>query len=617
MHRALLLASVTARCRPVRACPRATPIARASRHVTDPRVTARRRSARVAARRRSALHRATHRFRGEGKSAQSGKAISLGPRRWTRSRSGLPPQPKPMSGGSRPPMGARQLRRRDEAEFQAAIRHGRRRLDGALVVGHVERGNAHHQVAGEDHRRGSRGSRPGPPRRSGRCRRSRRRTPSRAAGPGGSLGRPRRPPRRRAARRAPEGWPNAAPCAILLRPIVTSYAMTERMAADAPDPADRRLRAGRWQRHHRSHDRGGRNVLNAAADGGGDRPGAGGVIAAEFVARRAGWAHAAACRRSKSTCVPAHREVPYDPKRSFRSIIRLRTRHPRFIASAPTAASAHAEVMRAGARRARADRWRLGVATLSHSLFMLLERPRSGVPARALHWRRTRRPGASAGQIDLGVLASDEYGTLNAGGQIRPIAVASGERALSQPAVPTLKELWLDVQADNQKGYASARLADTRWWPSTTTASAGRWRRRPGSASASGWARATAMRTGRASSGRWTRCWTTALRSAAGLRHGTPRPDPAALAHRLHRPRRHGRRHGGEHPARGLRADCAHAQPREGRAPGAGRRRLGPEPGGGRARPAASRSVCPTRRMWRLCSSAPARSRRACGPAPW
>jgi len=61
-----------------------------------------------------------------------------------------------------------------------------------------------------------------------------------------------------------------------------------------------------------------------------------------------------------------------------------------------------------------------------------------------------------AGQIDLGVQASDELGGLVASGDIRPIAVASAERARSQPDVPTLRELGWNVEADNQKGWVGA-----------------------------------------------------------------------------------------------------------------------------------------------------------------
>ena len=125
------------------------------------------------------------------------------------------------------------------------------------------------------------------------------------------------------------------------------------------------------------------------------------------------------------------------------------------------------------------------------------------------------------------------------------------------------------------------------------------------------------MRTGRASSAAMdTLLDAHPRRAGADAETWHTRTDPAALARRLPRPRRHGRRHGGQHRQRAGFALTVHTRSRgEGRGAGGRPAPPGPRRPAEAARAAAaSRSACPTRRMWRLCCSAPDGVAEACAP---
>lgn len=202
-----------------------------------------------------------------------------------------------------------------------------------------------------------------------------------------------------------------------------------------------------------------------------NQPGAGGAIAAERVAQMPpdGYTLLVA-GGSESTSIPAHRPVPYDPQRSFTSVIRL-TRVPHFVCVGGRDAQ-YDNIQRlleaARAAPGTVPYASSGVGSLSHSIVLMLER-RLG--AEMLHVPyQGGAPQALAvirGETALAIQASDELAPLAASGQLRPIACTSEQRSLKWADVPTFRELGIDLVADNMKGLvAPAGLAPevTRYW---------------------------------------------------------------------------------------------------------------------------------------------------------
>ncbi len=195
-----------------------------------------------------------------------------------------------------------------------------------------------------------------------------------------------------------------------------------------------------------------------------NRPGAGGAIAAQQVAGMApDGLNLLVGGGSESISLPAFRDLPYDPRTSFRAIIRL-TRQPLLIVAKRGSryADLPAAVTAARAAPGTIPHASSGQGSIYHAVFVLLQQA-AGVEF--LHVPFTggapSLQALMAGTVELAVLAPEEMAGLAQAGEVRPLAVASAERLAAFRDVPTLREMGWDVVIENMKGLnAPAGLPD-------------------------------------------------------------------------------------------------------------------------------------------------------------
>lgn len=185
-----------------------------------------------------------------------------------------------------------------------------------------------------------------------------------------------------------------------------------------------------------------------------NKPGAGGTLAADFVAKQPGDGYSLlVAGGSESTSVPNHREVSYSLD-DFRPV--LRNIRARIILVSKTGSgidSIEDLIAKANAEPGKLAYSSSGTGSLYHSTMLLFNKA-AGTEMKHVPYKGGAPAMAAllGGHVEITMAAPEEAQAQYAAGQLNLLALTSDERTDLFPDVPTLKELGHDVYLENQKG---------------------------------------------------------------------------------------------------------------------------------------------------------------------
>lgn len=190
-----------------------------------------------------------------------------------------------------------------------------------------------------------------------------------------------------------------------------------------------------------------------------NRPGAGGALAADFVARQKpdGYTLLVA-GGSESVSIPHHRKLRYKLS-DFEGVIRcMRSRNLLVVRSDSEITTLPALLEKARNEPGGLLYGSSGYGTLYHSTMLVFEEA-TGTELRHIPFRGGGQMMAAllGGHIDLLVSGPEDVRSQMAAGTIALPAVSSTERSHIHPDVPTLEEFGINVFIENQKGIVAPK----------------------------------------------------------------------------------------------------------------------------------------------------------------